>query len=27
VSKFDAAPDLFKPVFRNAEVVVYLLRP
>jgi len=27
VSKFDAAPDLFKPVFRNAEAVVYALRP
>ena len=27
VSKFDAAPDLFEPVFRNAEAVVYALRP
>ena len=27
VSKFDSAPDLFTPVFRNAEAVVYALRP
>jgi len=27
VSKFDTAPDLFTPVFRNAEAVVYALRP
>jgi hypothetical protein len=27
VSKFDGAPDLFAPVFRNAEAVVYALRP
>lgn len=27
VSKFDNAPDLFTPVFRNREAVVYALRP
>jgi uncharacterized membrane protein len=27
VSKFDEAPDLFAPVFRNADAVVYALRP
>ena len=27
VSKFDSAPELFVPVFRNAEAAVYALRP
>jgi hypothetical protein len=27
VSKFDAAPEFFQPVFRNGEARVYALRP
>ena len=27
VSKFDSAPELFAPVFRNREAAVYSLRP
>ncbi len=27
VSKFDSAPELFAPVFRNREAAVYALRP